>query len=168
MNNMGQTITADAKVNTLSIGARYERRVELGKSGSVIPFAGVRYTFLKTNDYSNSWGTQYSVDNQHLFQIPIGVKWTGEFAMPKSAWSWKPAVEAGYNWNIGGRDRSQTVYTNGQGTNVDFDVADAGTYYLKIGSEIKHRNVTLGVSYRYSKSENIRNNKWSVNMSWSF
>ena len=163
----GQEVTADVKTDTYTAGVRYETEVELGRS-KLVPFASFRYMRLNNRDYSNSNNTKFETDNQNLYIPKAGIAWTGEFIMPQSAWTWKPHVEGGYVWNLGDRSVAGDVWCGRKLANIEYDTADKGSYYVKAGMEFICKNLTAGVFYRYLKGDAVRNNRWNLNVNWSF
>lgn len=163
----GSEITADAKIDTITAGIRYEKSFSIGKS-NLIPFVGVRYVFNRNNEYTNSQDITYDPDNQHLFMPSVGIGWSSEFEMPGSAWTFRPHVEGGYVWNLGDRQTEETVSYGGASNTIGYDVGDKGSYYLNFAMDFRRDNVTFGINYRYQRGHAVRNNKWNLNMNFAF
>ncbi len=163
----GDEITADAKIDTITAGVRYEKSFSIGRS-NLIPFVGLRYVFNRNNEFTNSQGITYDPDNQHLFMPSVGIGWSGEFEMPGSAWTFRPHVEGGYVWNLGDRQTEETVSFGGASNTIGYDVGDKGSYYLNFAMDFRRDNVTFGVNYRYQKGHAVWNNKWNFNVNFAF
>lgn len=163
----GDEITADAKIDTITAGIRYEKSFSIGRS-NLIPFVGLRYVFNRNNEYTNSQDITYDPDNQHLFMPSVGIGWSGEFEMPGSAWTFRPHVEGGYVWNLGDRQTEEVVSFGGASNTIGYDVGDKGSYYLNFAMDFRRENVTFGVNYRYQRGHAVRNNKWNFNVNFAF
>ena len=73
MSTMGaEDVTAKPKVRAYSAGIKVEEPIKVGRATEVVPFAGARYTFVKSKEYQNSLGLGYDVDNQHFVKIDEG------------------------------------------------------------------------------------------------
>lgn len=163
----GDEITADAKIDTITAGIRYEKSFSIGRS-NLIPFVGLRYVFNRNNEYTNSQDITYAPDNQHLFMPSVGIGWSGEFEMPGSAWTFRPHVEGGYVWNLGDRQTEEVVSFGGASNTIGYDVGDKGSYYLNFAMDFCRDNVTFGINYRYQRGHAVRNNKWNFNVNFAF
>ena len=163
----GDEITADAKIDTITAGIRYEKSFSIGRS-NLIPFVGLRYVFNRNNEYTNSQDITYDPDNQHLFMPSVGLGWSGEFEMPGSAWTFRPHIESGYVWNLGDRQTEEVVSFGGASNTIGYDVGDKGSYYLDLAMDFRRENVTFGVNYRYQRGHAVRNNKWNFNVNFAF
>ncbi|MCQ2381360.1 MAG: hypothetical protein MJ032_03345, partial [Acidaminococcaceae bacterium] len=49
-----------------------------------------------------------------------------------------------------------------------YDLTDKRAFFTKAGLQFVKKNVSVGVGYDYMKSSRSHNNRWSVNLSWSF
>ena len=80
------------------------------------------------------------------------------------------AIEGGYNFNIGGRDNKQKISFNGVTDTVKFNALDKGNYFVRVGMEFVGSNTILGLFYKYSKGDHIKDNKFKefvvLNPSW--
>ncbi|MCQ2362302.1 MAG: autotransporter domain-containing protein [Acidaminococcaceae bacterium] len=162
-----QEITADAKADAIGVGVRFETPVTMGKT-TVTPYAGARYTYLKNKDYKNSLDMEYDTDNQNLVTIPVGLEISAEFAMPKSDWTFRPVLEGGYVWNLGDRDGNTKIGYMGAYDIVGFETSDPGQYFIRAAMQFAKADFTCEVGYRYSKGKSVRDNRWNVNLNFSF
>jgi len=163
----GKKITADVRTDIYTAGIRYEASLGTAKS-RVVPFASFRYLRQNNKDYTNSHNTRFVNGNQNLYVPKIGIAWTGDFAMAASGWNWKPAVEAGYIWNLGDRNVYGNVSAGGSRVGIEYDTVDRSAYYAKAGTEFSKKNFSVGISYRYLKGDTASNNTWNINLGWSF
>ena len=162
-----QEITADAKADAIGVGVRFETPVTMGKT-TVTPYAGARYTYLKNKDYDNNLGMNYDTDNQNLVTIPVGLEISAEFAMPKSDWTFRPALEGGYVWNLGDRDGNTKIGYMGAYDIVGFETSDPGQYFIRAAMQFAKADFTCAVGYRYSKGKSVRDNRWNISLNYAF
>ena len=162
----GTSIKADAKTNTYSVGVRAEMPYKVGK-GTLTPFAGLRYIRINGKDYSNNLGMEFSTNNLSSVVLPVGLSY--KTSVDKFyGWKMKPEVALGYAFNLGNRDSRTNVTHERIGSSYEFDVLDKGAFFIKAGISVSKKNFTMGVGYDYMKSSNSRNNRWNVNLSFSF
>ncbi|MBQ0067213.1 MAG: autotransporter outer membrane beta-barrel domain-containing protein, partial [Phascolarctobacterium sp.] len=164
--NLGREITAKPKVDAYSAGIRIEKMCAAGSS-TITPFIGVRYMNVQTQSYDNSMGIRHKIDDEDLFTIPVGLKWCADLN-PDSKMRFRPSIEGGYNFNIGGRDNKQKISFNGVTDTVKFNALDKGNYFVRVGMEFVGSNTILGLFYKYSKGDHIKDNKFNVNLSFDF
>ena len=162
----GTSIKADAKTNTYSVGVRAEMPYKVGK-GTLTPFAGLRYIRINGKDYSNNLGMEFSTNNLSSVVLPVGLSYKTSVDN-FYGWKVKPEVAVGYAFNLGNRDSRTNVTHERVGNSYEFDVLDKGAFFAKAGISVSRKNFTMGVGYDYMKSSNSRNNRWNVNLSWSF
>ncbi|MBQ0067164.1 MAG: autotransporter outer membrane beta-barrel domain-containing protein, partial [Phascolarctobacterium sp.] len=162
-----EDVTAKVNVHAYSAGLRVEAPVVLNKSTSLIPFAGGRYVRVKTNDYNNNIGLGYKVDEADIFSIPLGVTFRTQHSLAKG-WKIGIVVEGGLKFNFGEKNRRQKInYTNvNDGVNVD--IADKQHWFAKFGLQVANDNCTLEIGCRHSRSRNIKDRKYFVNLNFKF
>ncbi|MFR4447753.1 MAG: autotransporter outer membrane beta-barrel domain-containing protein, partial [Megamonas funiformis] len=124
--NSGTEITASPDADAFSIGVRAEKAIKSGANGKFVPYIGARYMHLGTADYTNSLGINYTVDEQNLFILPVGVKYSTEIR--NNDWTIRPVAEVGYVWTMGDRDVDQTVSLNGAFDSFGFETVDNGSF----------------------------------------
>ncbi len=158
-------VTSDAKTDTVSVGltAKY-----VCKKGNVAPFAGVRYIRIDGKEYKDSLGISREAGKINSVVVPLGLEYNGKFAMPGSTWTWRPTAAVGFMFNFGDRDNKMTLKYNGATDTFGYDFVDKRTFFTKVGMEVEKKKITFGVGYNFMKSSNSRNDKWSVNLKFSF
>ena len=163
--NTGEVITGKPKTDAISLGIKAEQEFTTAH-GSFIPYAGVRYMHLSQGDYKTSAGFSYEQDDQNLFLIPMGVKFTTE--RKAGDWHVKPMAEVGLVINTGDKDTKATI---SDGTNVDaldYTIVNGTSLVGKLGVQAERENLTLGVSYRYQKSSDTSDNRFQLNFGYKF
>ena len=168
MSTMGaEDITAKPKVRAYSAGIKVEEPIKVGRATEVVPFAGARYTFVKSKEYQNSLGLGYDVDNQHLVKIPVGMSLRTKY-LDKSGWKFGTTLSGGYSWNLCNRSSQQRVSFGGYSDMIDFDIADRGEYFVNAAVQAEYENLLFELGYNYSKGKTTRSNKWYFNANLGF
>ena len=162
-----EDVTAKPKVRAYSAGFKVEEPIKVGRATEVVPFVGARYTFLRTQDYKNSLGLGYDVDNQHLVKIPVGMSLRTKY-LDKSGWKFGTTLSGGYSWNLCNRSSQQRVSFGGYSDMIDFDIADRGEYFVNAAVQAEYENLLFELGYNYSKGKTTRSNKWYVNANLGF
>lgn len=163
--NSGMTLTASPKSDAFSVGVRAEKSIKAGV-GKFVPYVGVRYMRLSTNNYTNSIGMNYDADDLNLWLLPVGVKYSTD--VKSGSWTIRPVAEVGYVWNMGDRDATQTVSFGGVSDRFGYDVTDTGYYLGRLAIEAQKDNMTYGIGYEYQKGDSVKANKWMANINWKF
>ena len=168
MSTMGaEDVTAKPKVRAYSAGIKVEEPIKVGRATEVVPFAGARYTFVKSKEYQNSLGLGYDVDNQHLVKIPVGMSLRTKY-LDKSGWKLGTTLSGGYSWNLCNRSSQQRVSFGGYSDMIDFDIADRGEYFINAAVQAEYENLLFELGYNYSKGKTTRSNKWYVSANLGF
>ena len=160
-----QDVIAKPKARAYNVGFRVDEPIAISKATMVTPFLGARYTFIRTKDYQNDFGMEYTADNQHLVNIPVGLKIEGSYET-KEGWTLGGSLTGGYNWNLGNRNSTQTVSYYGYTDSIGFDIADRGEYFVKAGITAKRKNAVFELNYRYSRGNTSRDNRWNINVNF--
>ncbi len=159
------TLTASPKSDAFSVGVRAEKSIKAG-AGKFVPYVGVRYMRLSTNNYTNSIGMNYDADDLNLWLLPVGVKYSTD--VKSGSWTIRPVAEVGYVWNMGDRDATQTASFGGVSDRFGYDVTDTGYYLGRLAIEAQKDNMTYGIGYEYQKGDSVKANKWMANINWKF
>ena len=163
--NSGSVVTGKPKTDAISLGIKAEQEF-ITAHGSFIPYAGIRYMHLSQGDYTSSAGFSYEQDDQNLFLIPMGVKFTTERKVHD--WNVKPMAEVGLVINTGDKDTKATI---SDGTNVDaldYTIVNGTSLVGKMGVQAEKENLTVGVSYRYQKSSDTSDRRIHLNVGYRF
>ena len=163
--NSGKTITGSTDSDAYSIGVRAERGFAAGQ-GTVTPFTGIRYMHLGTDAYTDSLGVRHDSDDANLWLLPLGVRYSAD--LKNGDWTVRPMAEAGYVWTFDDRDGTDKVGLNGAGDAFGFDIADAGSWYGRLGVEAARGNMTYGVAYQYQHGTSVKSNTFGVKVGYRF
>lgn len=164
--NSDTTITASPDTAAFSIGVRAEKEYAAGQSGKIVPYAGLRYMRLSTDDYTNNLGLHYNVEDQNLFFIPVGIRYTSD--IQNNDWTIRPVLELGYVWNTGDKNTNQTVSLNGGANTFSFDTTDSGSFVGKLGVQAENDTWAYGLGYAYQKGSTVKSNQWAANVTFKF
>jgi len=74
--SVGYAKADSVKTNVWTIGGRGEAAVQLYENSKLIPYVGLNYVRLNTDDYTVSNGTHVSSTHQSLWTVPVGLMFT--------------------------------------------------------------------------------------------
>lgn len=164
------TLTADRDVNILTAGVRAEKLYVNGDT-QVVPYVGLRYFNIDgdsyTTNYNGKAAFQNEADSQNVWTLPVGVSLRNE-TVTKSGWRVTPKVDLAYIFAFGDTDNSVTVNTGSGVSTLSYDVMDRSSWLASAALEAGKGDWTYGVGYSYQKGSDVENNKWFVNVNYSF
>lgn len=163
--NSGSTITGSTDSDAYSIGVRAERGIGLGM-GTLTPFAGLRYAHLGTDAYTDSIGVRHDSDDANVWMFPLGLRYSAD--IKNGTWTIRPMAEAGYVWTFGDRDGTDKVSLGGASDAFGFDIADAGSWYGRLGVQAAKGNFTYGVACQYQHGTSVQSNTWTAAVRYHF
>lgn len=163
--NSGSTITGSTDSDAYSIGIRAERGIGLGM-GTLTPFAGLRYAHLGTDAYTDSIGVRHDSDDANVWMFPLGLRYSAD--IKNGTWTIRPMAEASYVWTFGDRDGTDKVSLGGASDAFGFDIADAGSWYGRLGVQAAKGNFTYGVAYQYQHGASVQSNTWTAAVRYHF
>lgn len=163
--NSGSTITGSTDSDAYSIGVRAERGIGLGM-GTLTPFAGLRYAHLGTDAYTDSIGVRHDSDDANVWMFPLGLRYSAD--IKNGIWTIRPMAEAGYVWTFGDRDGTDKVSLGGASDAFGLDIADAGSWYGRLGVQAAKGNFTYGVAYQYQHGASVQSNTWTAAVRYHF
>jgi len=140
---------------------------------SVIPHVGVRYTTLKSDDYSVQANGLYIAnvksDRLKVVSFPVGVTVEKAFNVGQSDWKVKPAVDLGVNFNSGDTDASyKTTFIGTNEASLSAEIADSVVYTAGAGLKFSQKNADIEAGVVYAASENTNDVTFHVNGSYQF
>ena len=166
---------ASASVDTYMVKAGLTGQYNFNvNTVSVIPHAGVRYTTLKSDDYSVQANGLYIAnvksDRTKVVSFPVGVTVEKAFNVGQSDWKVKPAVDLGVNFNTGDTDASyKTTFIGANEASLNAEIADSVVYTAGAGLKFSHqKNADIEVGVVYAASENTNDVTFHVNGSYQF
>lgn len=141
---------------------------------SVIPHAGVRYTTLKSDDYSVQANDLYianvNSNRTKVVSFPVGVTVEKAFNVGQTDWKVKPAVDLGVNFNTVDTDASyKTTFIGANEASLNAEIADSVVYTAGAGLKFSHqKNADIEAGVVYTASENTNDVTFHVNGSYQF
>ena len=166
---------ASASVDTYMVKAGLTGQYNFNvNTVSVIPHAGVRYTTLKSDDYSVQANGLYIAnvksDRTKVVSFPVGVTVEKAFNVGQSDWKVKPAVDLGVNFNTGDTDASyKTTFIGANEASLNAEIADSVVYTAGAGLKFSHQNnADIEAGVVYAASENTNDVTFHVNGSYQF
>ena len=167
----GHTDSSTSKTNTWSAGVTVEKSYTDGNNGAqFIPYVGVRYMNINTDDFTTKMGYHNAMDDQNVFLIPVGIKFRQENVY-KNGWKVTPKADLSYVWATGDTDSNVSVTIPGMpssASTIGYTVMDDGSFLGTVGVEAAKGDWTYGLSYSYQKGEYQRSDKWFVDVRYSF
>ena len=161
-------VTADAKTNTCSVGLTAKYLAKAGRGGNFAPFVGATYVRIDSKEYTDSLGISRDADTTNSVMVPVGLEYTGEFVVPGSKWTWRPAVAVGCQFNLVDKDNEITCRYSGASDTFGYTFVDRRIFFTRIGMEFVKENLIFGVGYNFMKGSNSIDNKWNVNLKYNF
>ena len=166
---------ASASVDTYMVKAGLTGQYNFNvNTVSVIPHAGVRYTTLKSDDYSVQANGLYIAnvksDRTKVVSFPVGVTVEKAFNVGQSDWKVKPTVDLGVNFNTGDTDASyKTTFIGANEASLNAEIADSVVYTAGAGLKFSHqKNADIEAGVVYAASENTNDVTFHVNGSYQF
>lgn len=166
---------ASASVDTYMVKAGLTSQYNFNvNTVSVIPHAGVRYTTLKSDDYSVQANGLYIAnvksDRTKVVSFPVGVTVEKAFNVGQTDWKVKPAVDLGVNFNTGDTDASyKTTFIGANEASLNAEIADSVVYTAGAGLKFSHqKNADIEAGVVYAASENTNDVTFHVNGSYQF
>lgn len=166
---------ASASVDTYMVKAGLTGQYNFNvNTVSVIPHAGVRYTTLKSDDYSVHANGLYIAnvksDRTKVVSFPVGITVEKAFNVGQTDWKVKPAVDLGVNFNTGDTDASyKTTFIGANEASLNAEIADSVVYTAGAGLKFSHqKNADIEAGVVYTASENTNDVTFHVNGSYQF
>lgn len=164
------TLTADRDVNILTAGVRAEKLYVNGDT-QVVPYIGLRYFNIDGDSYTSYYNGkvafQNEADSQNVWTLPVGVSLRNE-TVTKSGWRVTPKVDLAYIFAFGDTDNSVNVSSGKGVSTMSYDVMDSSSWLASAALEAGKGDWSYGVGYSYQKGSDVENNKWFVNVNYSF
>lgn len=142
--SIGYAKADGVKTNVWTVGVRGEAAVPLYEHSKLIPYVGINYVRLNTDDYNVSNGTHVSATHQNLWTVPVGVMFTGTLAS-SSGWNFQPLLDVAYVGSYGDRDVEATTTWGSTVGSVNMDVWSQNVVRSRVGLEANKGPVTFGI-----------------------
>lgn len=167
---MDNPFDTDRDLNIFTMGVRAEKLYTNGNT-QIVPYAGIRYMNVDPDSYSTAYKSgdafDYDAERQNIWTLPVGVSLRNE-TVTDSGWRITPKLDVAYIWAFGDTDNSFTVDAGSGSSVLTYDVMDSGSWLTSLGVDAGKGDWSYGVSYSFQKGSDVENNKWFVNVNYSF
>ncbi len=142
--SVGYAKVDSVKTNVWTIGVRGEAAVQLYENSQLIPYVGLTYVRLNTDDYTVSNGTHVSSTHQNLWTVPVGLMFTGKTAAA-SGWNLQPLLDVAYVRAFGDKDVEAATTWGSTVGSVKMDVWAENVLRSRAGIEAQKGALSLGI-----------------------
>ena len=151
---LGSKLKAEVDSDAFTVGLTGRYRFTAGSGLNITPHLGLRYTKISTDGAevkSPSHGRVFKVetDDQNLFQIPLGVKFSGDLST-QGGWTITPSADLGALLTMGDTDVDSQARIAGTGYRgvTNADIVDKAAFTGTLGLKAKADNgLSLGLDY---------------------
>ena len=170
---IGEALKADVDTHTVQGNVTLEYGIDLAGGVSLVPFAGVGYTYLVTEGYTSTLGNKAAFrtesSKQQIVSVPVGVKLEGHLVNESTVF--KPRLVAYVQPNFGDTEADNEVRGAGLTTvdRVNPEVIGEWSYGVSCGlaMELSDR-VTFGFDYGFNGSNQSRNHSLTGSLRYAF
>lgn len=167
---LNNEFNTDRDLNIFTMGVRAEKLYTNGNT-QVVPYIGLRYMSVDADSYATTYKSgdafSYDANRQNIWTLPLGVSLRNE-TVTDNGWRITPKVDLAYIWAFGDTDNDMTI-DSGSGADVlHYDVMDSGSWLASVGIDAGKGDWSYGLSYTLQKGSDAENNKWFVNVNYSF
>lgn len=160
----------DRDLNIFTVGVRAEKLYTNGNT-QIVPYAGLRYMSVDADSYSTAYNGgeafDYDAERQDIWTLPVGVSLRNE-TVTDNGWRITPKLDLAYIWAFGDTDNDVTVNAGSGASVLSYDVMDSGSWLTSVGVDAGKGDWSYGLSYTLQKGSDVENNKWFVNVNYSF
>lgn len=166
-------VTAEPDTQIITLGVKGEKLYENGHGTRFVPYAGLRYMNVDTDNYTGtidgSAAAEYSPDKANLWLLPVGISISNE-NVTNDGWKLRPTADIAYVWTMGDNDNVMGVTVPGINASdrIGYDLMDSGFFVGRLGLEAEKGDWTVGVSYSYQKGSDSQSNKYLASVQYSF
>lgn len=172
-NDIKGAVAIDSDTKVLTLGVKGEKLINNGHGTSYVPYAGLRYLNVDGGSYNGTIGgkvaAHYSNDKANIWMLPIGIGVHHE-TVTADGWKVRPMADIAYVWTFGDNNSAMDVTVPGVNAmdRLGYDIMDSGFFVGKLGLEAEKGDWTYGLGYAYQKGSHAQNNKFMVNVTYSF
>ena len=165
-NGYGQTWKFSQDTDAFTIGLRTEVLAEVG-AVKLVPHIGIRYTALSTDGFEAGYKTE--IDDQNVFQMPVGVTVSGDFQT--GDWTVAPKFDLSFVPTFGDKDADLKLGITGVKATDDLAVRviDSNPVQATLGVNATNGAWGFGLNYKLGVGSDDRmNNTFNVNVRYAF
>ncbi|WP_419524741.1 ESPR-type extended signal peptide-containing protein [Duodenibacillus massiliensis] len=165
-NGYGQGWKFSQDTDAFTIGLRTEVLAEVG-AVKLVPHIGIRYTALSTDGFEAGYKTE--IDDQNIFQMPVGVTVSGDFQT--GDWTVAPKFDLSFVPTFGDKDADLKLGITGVKATDDLAVRviDSNPVQATLGVNATNGAWGFGLNYKLGVGSDDRmNNTFNVNVRYAF
>ena len=165
-NGYGQGWKFSQDTDAFTIGLRTEVLAEVG-AVKLVPHIGIRYTALSTDGFEAGYKTE--IDDQNIFQMPVGVTVSGDFQT--GDWTIAPKFDLSVVPTFGDKDADLKLGITGVKATDDLAVRviDSNPVQATLGVNATNGAWGFGLNYKLGVGSDDRmNNTFNVNVRYAF
>ena len=165
-NGYGQSWKFSQDTDAFTIGLRTEVLAEVG-AVKLVPHIGIRYTALSTDGFEAGYKTE--IDDQNIFQMPVGVTVSGDFKT--GDWTVAPKFDLSVVPTFGDKDADLRLGITGVNATDDLAVRviDSNPVQATLGVNATNGAWGFGLNYKLGVGSDDRmNNTFNVNVRYAF
>ena len=165
-NGYGQSWKFSQDTDAFTIGLRAEVLAEVG-AVKLVPHIGIRYTALSTDGFEAGYKTE--IDDQNIFQMPVGVTVSGDFQT--GDWTVAPKFDLSFVPTFGDKDADLKLGITGVKATDDLAVRviDSNPVQATLGVNATNGAWGFGLNYKLGVGSDDRmNNTFNVNVRYAF
>ena len=165
-NGYGQAWKFSQDTDAFTIGLRAEVLAEVG-AVKLVPHIGIRYTALSTDGFEAGYKTE--IDDQNVFQMPVGVTVSGDFQT--GDWTVAPKFDLSVVPTFGDKDADLKLGITGVNATDDLAVRviDSNPVQATLGVNATNGAWGFGLNYKLGVGSDDRmNNTFNVNVRYAF
>ena len=165
-NGYGQSWKFSQDTDAFTIGLRTEVLAEVG-AVKLVPHIGIRYTALSTDGFEAGYKTE--IDDQNIFQMPVGVTVSGDFQT--GDWTVAPKFDLSVVPTFGDKDADLKLGITGVNATDDLAVRviDSNPVQATLGVNATNGAWGFGLNYKLGVGSDDRmNNTFNVNVRYAF
>ena len=152
--------------DAFTVGIRGEVLTQAGPV-KIVPHIGLRYTALSTDSFEAAYVTD--VDDQAIFQMPVGVTVSGDFQA--GDWTVAPKFDLSVVPTFGDKDAEMKLGVTGGTVTSDYGVRviDSNPVQATLGVNATNGAWGFGLNYKLGVGSDDRmNNTFNVNVRYAF
>ena len=153
-------------VNAFTLGVRGEVLTKAG-SVNIVPHLGLRYTRLSTDSFKAGFNTE--IDDQNIFQMPVGVTVSADFET--SGWTIAPKFDLSVVPTFGDKDADLKLGITGVSASDDLSVRviDSNPVQATLGVSATNGAWGFGLNYKLGVGSDDRmNNSFNASVRYAF
>ena len=165
-NGYGQSWKFSQDTDAFTIGLRTEVLAKVG-AVKLVPHIGIRYTALSTDGFEAGYKTE--IDDQNIFQMPVGVTVSGDFQT--GDWTVAPKFDLSVVPTFGDKDADLKLGITGVNATDDLAVRviDSNPVQATLGVNATNGAWGFGLNYKLGVGSDDRmNNTFNVNVRYAF